>query len=283
MPVALLLREELLDRREDDAARRRPEQLGAQVGAVLRLHRRLPEQLLAAGEGAEELVVEVVAVGQDDERRVLHRRVGDDRARRRTPSSGSCPTPACARRRRRAGRPPPRPASGSRSRRPWPSPPPRPPPATPGASPRPRVHGVELVIAGHLLGGLGPFRLLEDDEVADEVEEAALLEHPLEDDLKLRHPGRRELLPRDRPPRHEPFLVRRERPEAGLDAVGDDEKLVEREERRDLGLVGLELLERRPDRRVLVRRVLQLDDGERQPVDEEDDVGPPVVLAPRRR
>ena len=60
---------------------------------------------VAAGEGAEELVVEVVAVGQHDERRVLHRRVEDELARRRKPSSGSCRSPACARRRRRAGRP----------------------------------------------------------------------------------------------------------------------------------------------------------------------------------
>ena len=35
---------------------------------------------LAAGEGAEELVVEVVAVGEDDDGRVRHRRVQDDAA-----------------------------------------------------------------------------------------------------------------------------------------------------------------------------------------------------------
>ncbi len=40
-------------------------------------------------------------------------------------------------------------------------------------------------------------------------------------------------------------------------------------------LIGLELLERAPHGRVLVRRVLQLDDAERQPVDEEHDVRPP--------
>ena len=49
--------------------------------AVLGLLRRLPQQVLAHAEGAEELVVEVVAVGQHDERRVLHRRVLDDLAR----------------------------------------------------------------------------------------------------------------------------------------------------------------------------------------------------------
>ena len=56
------------------------EQLRAQVGAVCGLHRRLAQQVVAAREGAEELVVEVVAVGEDDDRRVLHRRVQDDAA-----------------------------------------------------------------------------------------------------------------------------------------------------------------------------------------------------------
>ena len=35
---------------------------------------------MTAGERAEELVVQVVAVGDDDQRRVLHRRVEDDAA-----------------------------------------------------------------------------------------------------------------------------------------------------------------------------------------------------------
>ena len=47
---------------------------------VLGLGRLLPQQLLAGGERAEELVVEVVAVGEDDECRVGHRRVRDDLA-----------------------------------------------------------------------------------------------------------------------------------------------------------------------------------------------------------
>ena len=46
--------------------------------AVLGLLRRLPQQVLAHAEGAEQLVVEIVAVGQDHERRVFHRRVLDD-------------------------------------------------------------------------------------------------------------------------------------------------------------------------------------------------------------
>jgi hypothetical protein len=47
----------------------------AQVRAALGLHRRLAQQVAAAREGAEELVVEVVAVGEHHQRRVLHRRL----------------------------------------------------------------------------------------------------------------------------------------------------------------------------------------------------------------
>ena len=49
----------------------------AQVRPALGLHRLLAQQLVAAAEGAEELVVQVVAVGDDHQRRVLHGRVQD--------------------------------------------------------------------------------------------------------------------------------------------------------------------------------------------------------------
>ena len=84
--------------------------------------------------------------------------------------------------------------------------------------------------------------------------------------------------PRDRAPRLEPFLAGAQRADAGLHAVGDDQRGVGGEEGLDLRLVGLELLERRPDRRVLVGRVLELDDGQREPVDEDHHVGPARVL-----
>ena len=50
------------------------------------------------------------------------------------------------------------------------------------------------------------------------------------------------------------------------------------EKGRDLGLVGLKLLERRSDRRVLVGRVLQLENDQGQSVDEQNDVRAAFVL-----
>ncbi len=43
-------------------------------------------------------------------------------------------------------------------------------------------------------------------------------------------------------------------------------------------MIGLELLERRPDRCVLVGRVLELDDGQRESIEEQHHVGPARVL-----
>ncbi len=67
MAVALLFRKELLDRGEHHAARLYV-QLGTQVGTAAGLGRGLPQQVPAAGERAEELIVEIVAIRQHDDR-----------------------------------------------------------------------------------------------------------------------------------------------------------------------------------------------------------------------
>ena len=61
----------------------------------------------------------------------------------------------------------------------------------------------------------------------------------------------------------------------------DHEHGVWREQHRDLSLVGLKLLERRPDGRFLVGRVLELQHRQRKPVDEQHHVGAPRVLVLR--
>ena len=111
---------------------------------------------LAAREGAEELVVEVVAVGEHDEGRVLHRRVADDAAgveghrqalarALRVPDDADAPVAGLAARllaglvaaRRLAPPDRPRPARAARS-----------------VSSTATLHRVELVVAGHLLDEL---------------------------------------------------------------------------------------------------------------------------------
>ena len=68
-------------------------ELLAKVRAALGLDRGLAQQVPAAGERAEELIVEIVAVGQDNDRGFAIGRVLRSLARRRKPLSGSCPVP----------------------------------------------------------------------------------------------------------------------------------------------------------------------------------------------
>ena len=75
--VALLVWEKLLDGGEDHAARL-DRQLGAEIGPTRCLRRRLAQQIVTAGEGAKQLIVEVVAVGQHDDGRIGHRRLSND-------------------------------------------------------------------------------------------------------------------------------------------------------------------------------------------------------------
>src|SRR5688572_30214007 len=77
MAVSLFFREELLNRREHNATRR-DAQFVSQVCTVFSLHWWLAQKIAAARERAEELIVEIVAVSDHDDRWVLHRRVQDD-------------------------------------------------------------------------------------------------------------------------------------------------------------------------------------------------------------
>ena len=215
------------------------EQLGAQVGAVGRLHRRLAQQLVAARERAEQLVVQVVAVGEHDDGRVLHRRAQDhpagiERHRQalagalRVPDHADAPVALLAAGRRPgvvAARSSAKPCACASSAR-----------IAPQRLLQRDVDGVELVVARHLLDELAAARVLEHDEVPDQIEEAALLEHAFQQHLQLGAGSAASVLALDGAPRHEPFPAGAERADARLRAVGDDQRGVGREQRRDLRL-----------------------------------------------
>ena len=246
--------EELLDRREHHAARLDRE-LRPQVGAALRLQRRQPEQVGAAREGGEQLIVEIVAIRQHDDRRIRHRQVVHDAA-------------GVERHRQALARPLGVPYHAD------------PPVATGAARLAARLvaatgvavgqrllqrcraqrlgdggpHRVELVVPGHLLDQGAAAVVLEHDEVADQRQQPAPVEDAFEQHLELREARVGQRLARDRAPGLEPLLPGRQRADARFEAVRYDERGVEREQRRDFHLVGLKLLEGRPDRRVLVGR-----------------------------
>src|SRR5690606_2707323 len=153
------------------------------VRAAGRLLRRLPQQVLAAREGAEELVVEVVAVGEHDDGRVTHRRLADDAARveghrqalarpLRVPHDADAPIARLAASLalrcgyRAAGYQ----VVGSLQL----------------GRPQRLLHRyldrMELVVAGHLLDD-APAVVLEDDEVTDKVEEPPRRQETRDHDL----------------------------------------------------------------------------------------------------
>ena len=73
--ILVLARGELLDGGEDDAARGTVGQQLAQLWPRLGLHRRLAQALAGTGEHPEQLVVQVVAVGDHHDGRIAHARV----------------------------------------------------------------------------------------------------------------------------------------------------------------------------------------------------------------
>ena len=281
--IPLLLREEFLDGGEDDAAHI-DGQLRAQVRPACGLHRRLAQEILAPREGAEKLVVEVVAVGQHDHGRIGHRLLADDApgveghgqtlpGALRVPDDADAPIAGIAARLSAGLVPAARLGDPLRvllQRR-----------RAQGLADR-SLHRVELVIAGHLLDERAAV-VLEDDEVAQQRQEAALLEDALDRHLQLRVEGRRQLLAVDGAPRLEPLPAGGERAEPRLHPIRHGEHGVAGEQRRQFRLVGLQLVERRPDGGVLVGRILELDHGQRQPVDEHHDVGPPRIAVLRDR
>ena len=251
VPRAPGVGEELPGRGEDHAARFHREP-GAQLGPVLRQLRRLAQQVPGARKGAEELVIGVVAVRQYNDGRVRHRRLADDapgveghgqalaRARR-VPDDPDAPVPgsaACS----PAGFVSPAPLEvrrdGLRLR------------DGPGLG-RPRLRGaqcfpdrcahrVELVIAGHPLDDYAA-TVVEDDEIADEIEEAPRFEYALDQHLELGQEDRCEFFSTDGAPRLETAASGVKRADQCTKPIRDCQHLVEGEQRRKRFPVRLEL------------------------------------------
>ena len=231
-------------------------ELGAQVVAARGLLRRLPEQLVTAAERAVELVVQVVAVGDDDDGRVLQLGLGDDLAGvegHRQALAAALRVP------HHADAPVARLVDGAHR-----------------LCDR-LVDRPELVIGGHLLGDGRPV-VFEDHEVPDEVEQARRFEHAAHERLERGCCGRLHAVAVDRAPGREALPVGRERAGARDHPVRDDQQLIADEQVRDLLLVGLELLEGGVRRGLLVAGALELHDPQRQAVDEQHHIWTPLDL-----
>ena len=132
------------------------------------------------------------------------------------------------------------------------------------------LDGVELVVPGHLLDELPASVVIEHDEVSQEVQEVALLADAFQHYLELGEVGGAGFLVVHGLPGLEPLLPGGQGTDPGVEAIGDHQHLVHREQGGEFSFVCLELIPGVPDVGVLVGRVLELDDAQGQPVQEED-------------
>ncbi len=139
-------------------------------------------------------------------------------------------------------------------------------------------HAVELVVADALL--YQPVAvLLEEDEIEEVIQEEVRAEEAAHDGFQLKFQPGPVVLVRDGAPGQEPLRRRSERADPGVGSVADDQGLIEHQQVLKLGLVGLELVVSLPDAGALVGGILQLEEPERQAIDEDDDVRPARLLA----
>ncbi len=271
MGVSPFLGEEFLDGCENHPSDVDREFL-PEVCPAFGLGRVLPEEFAAPGEGAEELVVQVVPVGEDDYGGVFHVGVpyqgagveGHGQALAGalvvpddpdSPVPGISPVPSVA-----LGR-------GSSLELGGPE----------GLLDR-GLDGVELVISGHFLDEFPATVVIEYDEISEQRQEVGAVAHPFQHDWELGEVGGAWGIVVHGLPGLEPLLAGGQGADAGVEAVGYHQELVQGEQAGEFVLVGLELLPGVPDIGALIGRVLELDDADGQSVQEEDDIRPPGEL-----
>ena len=133
------------------------------------------------------------------------------------------------------------------------------------------AHRVVLVVARHLLDQSAI--VFEEYEVAQVIQQGGWVQYTAHQGLQFFELAQRvQVHAVDGAPLQKALGVGRQAAQAGIRPVRDDQQLVGLEHVGDLLFVGLNLVVGLPDVGVLVSRVLQLDEGQRQAVDEQDDV-----------
>ena len=133
---------------------------------------------------------------------------------------------------------------------------------------------MELVVPSHLLDQFPAPIVIEHDEVSQEGQEVALVADSFQHHLEFGEVGSAGFLVLHGLPGLEPLLPGGQGADPGMESVGDHQDLVHGEQGGKFGLVCLELIPGVPNVGVLVGRVLELDDAQGQPVQEEDYIRP---------
>ena len=144
------------------------------------------------------------------------------------------------------------------------------------------LRGVVLMVARCLLDHRAPV-ILKDREIPQQVEEHVPAEQAAHQGFPCHFTLRiDQRFPIHRAPCHVPVKVRREGAVAGGKAIAQHAHQVRAEERRDVRLVSLNLVIGGNNVRVFRLRPFQFHDHQRQAVEENQNVRPPLVRAHHR-
>ena len=136
---------------------------------------------------------------------------------------------------------------------------------------------MELVVTGDLLDDAAAI-LLEQHEVPHVVQKQFGLEKAADHCFQLHLKARAIVFVGDGAPRQHALRVGGERADTSCQTIAHHQGDIAVEQVADLVLVGLQLLEGIPHIRLRIGGVLQLDDGQRQAIHEDDHVGPARLL-----
>ncbi|WPL16087.1 hypothetical protein Thiowin_01024 [Thiorhodovibrio winogradskyi] len=255
---------------------------GAQIGAAVGLLRSLAQQVAAHHESGEQLIIQIIAVGDDHDGWIGHGRVAHQLADvegHQQAFAGALGVPDHADAavatavafhagqaigfrvfaKIRAGI-----RIGQRQR-------------AQGGSDRAQ-HGMELMVAREDLDrpGIGA---PEDGEVAQQGEQTRTLQRALDQHRLLRRAIRGDGLTVGGAPTHEALGIGGQGADARHLAVGEDQRGIGAKQAGDLGLVGLELLVGTVDAGLLAAGAFQLEHHQRQAIDEEHHIGAAVMAS----
>ena len=121
--------------------------------------------------------------------------------------------------------------------------------------------------------------VLEDHKIEDVIQKTTTLEDALDQHLQFEVTFGLDLFAIDGTPGHEAIPTCTQAADARQHPIGCDHDLIRQEERRNLGFVGFELFEGAEGIGFFFSRVFKLQDGQGDAVDEHDHIGAAVVRA----
>ena len=125
--------------------------------------------------------------------------------------------------------------------------------------------------------------VLKDDEIQDVIEKATVVKQAFDQRFQFGGSRRGDFFARDRPPGHKAIPPAAEHARPRLQPVGNHQQFIGGKERRNVLLVGLQLVEGVVDRDVFIARILQFQHGQWQTVHVQRHIRAAIDLGPPGR